>query len=42
MADNIYASSSEEEGIQFIDKNLIDFSEILSLLSPNNSDLLLI
>ena len=43
MADNIYASSSEdEEWIQFIDKKLIDDSGILSLLSPKNPDLLVI
>ena len=43
MADNIYASPSEEEdGIQFIDKKLIDYSEILSLLSPKNPDLLVV
>ena len=43
MADNIYASSSEdEEWIQFIDKKLIDDSKILSLLSPKNPDLLVI
>ena len=43
IADNIYASSSEDEDwIQFIDKKLIDDSEILSLLSPKNPDLLVI
>lgn len=43
IADNIYASpSEEEEWIQYIDKNLIDNSEILSLLSPEKSDLLVI
>ena len=43
MADNIYASSSEDEDwIQFIDKKLIDDSEILSLLSPKNPDLFVI
>ena len=43
MADNIYASSSEDEDwIQFIDKKLIDDNEILSLLSPKNPDLLVV
>ena len=43
IADNIYASpSEEEEGVQFIDKKLIDESEILSLLSPKNPDLFVI
>ena len=43
IADNIYSSSSEDEDwIQFIDKKLIDDSEILSLLSPKNPDLLVI
>ena len=43
VSDNIYDSpSEEEEWIQFIDKNLIDESEVLSLLSPKNSDLFII
>ena len=43
IADNIYASpSEEEEWIQYIDKNLIDNSEILSLLSPEKADLLVV
>lgn len=43
IADNIYDSpSEEEEWIQYIDKNLIDNSEILSLLSPEKADLLVV
>ena len=43
ISDNIYASPSEdEEWIQFIDKNLIDNHEILSLLSPEKPDLLVV
>ncbi len=43
IADNIYVSpSEEEEWIQYIDKNLIDNSEILSLLSPEKADLLVV
>ena len=43
IADNIYDSpSEEEEWIQFIDKSLIDNHEILSLLSPEKPDLLII
>jgi hypothetical protein len=43
IADNIYDSpSKEEECIQYIDKNLIDNSEILSLLSPEKPNLLVV
>jgi hypothetical protein len=43
ISDNIYDSPSEEEEcIQYIDKNLIDNSEILSLLSPEKPNLLVV
>ena len=43
ISDNIYDSPSEEEEcIQYIDKNLIDNSEILLLLSPEKPDLLVV
>ena len=41
VPENLYATTEEEE-IQFIDKQLIDQRDCLTLLSPDTSDLLLI